>query len=193
MTGATVGRRGHLPGEEGIWLFVIGDMIMFTALFTFFLHYRGQAPEVFQRSHSALDQGLGLFNTGLMLTSSWCVAAAARAMRLGEREIFRRLVGCAIACGIGFGVVKYFEWSAKLSAGIDFHTNDFFMFYFVLTGIHMGHVVIGTTILAFLRRANWGNGMPGADTIRNFESGGLFWHLVDLLWIVLFALLYLLP
>lgn len=193
MTGATVQDQGHLPGEEGIWLFVIGDMIMFTALFAFFLHYRGQAPELFQRSHLALDQGLGLFNTGLMLTSSWCVAAAVRALRLGDRIIFRRLVTGAIVCGIGFGAVKYLEWSGKLAAGITFHTNDFFMFYFVLTGIHMGHVVIGTAILTALRRTRWDGERPSGTMIRNFESGGLFWHLVDLLWIVLFALLYLLP
>lgn len=193
MARAAVQNRSHLPGEEGIWLFVIGDMIMFTALFSFFLYYRGQAPEVFQRSHLALDQGLGLFNTGLMLTSSWCVAAAVQAMRLGDQRVFRRLVGAAIGCGIGFGVVKYVEWSAKLTAGITFHTNDFFMFYFVLTGIHMGHVVIATLVLGFLRQTNW-NGRPPSDVmIRNFESGGLFWHLVDLLWIILFALLYMLP
>lgn len=186
-------RSPHLPGEEGIWLFVIGDMVMFTALFAIFLHYRSQAPAIFAQSHQALDQPLGLINTALMLTSSWCVATAVRAARQAQFVNTRRLLGAGIGCGILFGCVKYLEWSAKLDAGITPVTNDFFMFYFVLTGIHMVHVVIGTVVLLFLARTDWGPDRTQGAQLRNLESGATFWHLVDLLWIVLFALIYLAP
>lgn len=174
-------------------MFVIGDMVMFTALFAIFLHYRAQAPALFAQSYQVLDQRLALINTALMLTSSWCVATAVQVARQAQFDTARRLIGAGICCGILFGCVKYLEWSAKLDAGITPATNDFFMFYFVLTGIHMVHVVIGTVVLLFLTKTDWlPDGRQGAQ-LRNLESGATFWHLVDLLWIVLFALLYLTP
>lgn len=184
-------RSRHLPGEEGVWLFVLGDMAMFTALFAIFLYYRGLEPAVFAASHLQLNQSLGLANTALMLTSSWCVATAVRAVRLERIAVAQRLLYGAIACGIAFGGVKYLEWSAKLLHGITPATDSFFMFYFVLTGIHMIHVVIGTIILLFIARADWRVAAQRPSGLRDLESGAIFWHLVDLLWIVLFALLYL--
>lgn len=186
-------RTRHLPGEEGIWLFVIGDMVMFTALFAIFLHYRSSSLGVFTQSHTALNQALGLFNTALMLTSSWCVATAVNTAREAQYAHTRRLLGLAIGCGILFGGVKYFEWSEKIGSGITPASNDFFMFYFVLTGLHMVHVVIGAIILLFLTRIDWRVEHKQKVHLRNLESGASFWHLVDLLWIVLFALLYLAP
>lgn len=99
----------------------------------------------------------------------------------------------AIACGALFGAVKFFEWSAKFGVGLTPMTNDFFMFYFVLTGIYMLHVVIGRLVLLFLARTRWLAKKAGASQRRNLESGATFWHLVDLIWIILFALFYLVP
>jgi nitric oxide reductase NorE protein len=98
--------------------------------------------------------------------------------------------GAAALCGIGFMVVKYFEYSSKIHAGITLSTNNFFMLYFVYTGIHLIHVVLGTGVLITMA---WyvRSGPIAAALIGNLESGASFWHLVDMLWIVLFALLYL--
>jgi nitric oxide reductase NorE protein len=183
----------HLPGEEGIWLFIIGDLVMFTALFAIFLYYRTADLQAFRESHRLLNQDLGLANTALMLTSSWCVASAVRAAKLGRVQWVSRLLFGGIVCGIGFGIIKYFEWSAKISAGFSPQSNDFFMFYFTLTGIHLVHVIIGTLVLIFFARFDWSLAAPGGTALRDLESGASFWHLVDLLWVVLFALVYLMP
>lgn len=183
----------HLPGEQGIWLFVLGDLVMFTALFAIFLTYRAADVQGFAQSHRLLDQGLGMANTALMLTSSWCVASAVRAAKQGRVQWSARLLYGGIVCGIGFGIVKYFEWSAKVSAGFSPQSDDFFMFYFTLTGIHLVHVIIGAIVLIFLARFDWSRAAPGGTALRNLESGASFWHLVDLLWVILFALLYLMP
>jgi nitric oxide reductase NorE protein len=97
----------------------------------------------------------------------------------------------AIALGIAFMVVKYFEYAAKLKTGVDLTTDDFHMFYFCLTGIHLLHVIAGTVILIVC----WTNArdrLYHADNIRGLETGASYWHMVDLLWIFLFPLLYLL-
>ena len=180
----------HMPGEEGIWLFIVGDLIVFSLFFIFFLYYRGQAVDLFRESQAHLNQGLGVLNTFLLLTSSWFVASAVQAARKGMGKTTPILLLCAFACGAGFGCVKVFEYGAKFQAGIGLTTNDFYMYYFVFTGIHMMHVLIGMGVLALLAREMW-TGAHDPRTIRNLESGATFWHLVDLLWIVLFALLYL--
>lgn len=185
------GRARRMPGEAGIWIVVFGDMAMFGALFAILLDYRTREPALFAASHAAMGQGFGLVNTGLMLTSSWFVALAVQALRRGRGDVARRLVMLAIACGIGFGVVKYFEYSDKIAAGHTLMANDFFMFYFVYTGIHLVHVVIGTLLLAAIAVHLGGRSSVSAMAMRNIESGGVFWHLVDLLWIVIFALFYL--
>jgi nitric oxide reductase NorE protein len=101
-----------------------------------------------------------------------------------------RLLLGAFACGIGFVVSKAFEWGGKIQAGITLNSNEFYIFYYMLTGIHLLHVLIGLIVLGYLiarsRRPD-----PGTSYVLVMEGGGAFWHLVDLLWIVLFALLYL--
>ena len=180
----------HMPGEEGIWLFIVGDLVVFSLFFIFFLYYRGQAVELFRESQTHLNQGLGVLNTFLLLTSSWSVASAVQAARKNMGRTTPILLLCAFACGAGFGIVKVVEYGEKIGAGIGLTTNDFYMYYFVFTGIHMLHVLIGMGVLAFLARHTW-TGAHEPRKIRNLESGATFWHLVDLLWIVLFALLYL--
>ncbi len=186
---ATV-RERHLPGEVGIWVFVFGDMIMFSVLFTVFLYYRAQNVELFATSQTHLDQTLGMVNTFLMLSSSWFVAMAVQAARRNLGRATPILLNLALLCGAGFGVVKFVEYGAKIRAGITLTTNDFFMYYFVFTGIHFVHVLLGMLVLAALARYT-SSGVYDATKIRNLESGASFWHLVDLLWIILFALLYL--
>ncbi len=181
---------GHMPGEEGIWLFIAGDLLMFSLLFVIFLVYRAGDLALFQAGHAQLNQTWGLVNTMLMLSSSWLVATAIQAARRQMTQVVVACFGLALMCGAGFIVVKVFEYSEKIAADLTLTTNDFFMLYFSYTGIHLIHVLIGmgvlTTLMLYSR-----SGAFTAAKMQHLESGASFWHLVDLLWIVLFALLYL--
>lgn len=187
---ATAARRPHIPGEPGIWMFIVGDMTLFSLLFGLFLYYRSGDPALFTAAQAQLDQGLGLVNTLLMLTSSYCVAAGVQAARRQDAGLLARCFQGAIACGAAFLGVKVLEYGAKIEAGITVSSNDFFMLYFTYTGIHMIHVVLGMGVLAALVGYARGEALTG-NRLRTIENGASFWHLVDLIWVVLFALLYL--
>ena len=180
----------HLPGEAGIWLFIFGDMMVFSLFFITFLYYRGHEVELFTSSQEHLSQFFGVLNTFFMLSSSWFVAMAIRAARLNMGRTTPTLFIMAFMCGFGFAVVKVFEYGDKIRHGITLNTNDFFMYYYMFTGIHFMHVLIGMGVLAFSAIYSWSGGFDGKK-IKNLESAASFWHVVDLLWIVLFALLYL--
>lgn len=181
----------HLPGEPGIWLFIGGDMVLFSVLFVIFLQYRAEDFATFSAGRNTLSQPLGLLNTLLMLSSSWFVAMATQAVRKQIPNVAPACFALALLCGLGFVVVKYFEYSAKVHAGFTLTSNDFYMFYFVYTGIHLVHVLIGMGVLTALLMYTRSRAVADV-TLQHVESGASFWHLVDLLWIVLFALLYLL-
>ncbi len=182
---------GHIPGEEGLWVFIGGDLMVFAAFFITFAVYWRQDTAVFQASSAMLDKRIGLANTLLLLTSSWFVAQAVSAVRAGAGKRARSLLIGAIALGAGFVVLKGFEYSAKIAAGITLNTNTFFINYYMFTAIHLLHVLIGLGALTFIvRRFQPDGSLTGGVAL--IEGGGAFWHLVDLLWLVLFALLYLL-
>ena len=183
--------RGHVPGEEGVWLLISGDLVLFSLLFATFLWMRGEQLEVFTAGHAQVNQAWGLVNTLLMLTSSWFVATAIKAARRELPAVTVRCFFAAALCGAGFIVVKVCEYGEKLRAGFTITTNDFFMLYFIYTGIHLLHVVIGMGVLTALILYSRSGQFSVGNRMRNLESGASFWHLVDLLWIVLFALLYL--
>ena len=186
---ASAVREARLPGEEGVWILVFGDLTVFLLFFCTFVYYRGQDFELYRAAELTLNRHLGALNTVLLLTSSWFVAAALQAIRDGVNGRAMTLLSAAIGCGIGFGTVKYFEYGEKLRAGITPATNDFYMYYFVLTGIHFLHVLVGLGVLLWMR-ARIRRREPDAHEIRIVECGGIYWHMVDLLWVVLFALLY---
>jgi nitric oxide reductase NorE protein len=181
-------RTPHVPGELGIWVFIAGDLVLFSLLFFLFLQYRADQLSLFTQAQRHLNQALGLLNTLLMLSSSWLVASAVQAARRQQSRIASRCFAAAVGCGAGFIVVKYFEYSGEIRAGFTPNSNDFFMYYYVYTGIHLIHVVIGMGVLATMMLYTRSAGL--ATKIQHLESGATFWHLVDLLWIVLFALLY---
>jgi nitric oxide reductase NorE protein len=182
------GRR--TPGEDGLWVFLLGDMAMFGLFFALIMVLRGEQTEMFRESQHALHPGLGVLNTGLLLTGSLFVVLATRAIRAESRRAVSLFAG-ALVCGAGFVTIKAVEYADLLSAGHTAQTNDFFMYYFVFTGIHLGHLVIGMVVLSFLVvRARRPVGLtPGQHVF--VDSGGCYWHMVDLLWLVLFPLLYL--
>ena len=180
----------HLPGEAGVWIFILGDMMIFSLFFNVFIYYRALDVELFLKSQTALNQHYGAFNTLLLLTSSWFVVVGMHAVRKNMSRMATRLFSGALICGIGFGVIKFFEYGEKIRHGIYLTTNDFYMFYYIFTAIHFLHVIIGMAVLIFLIvKARKGNFSAG--DVQTFESGASYWHMVDLLWIVLFPLLYL--
>lgn len=183
-------RARRMPGEEGVWVFILGDMMVFGLFFLTFVTYRDGNVALYAESQKTLNRSFGLINTLLLLCSSWFVALAVRTARMGKGRAASALLATAFVCGIGFGAVKLLEYGEKFAAGITVLTNDFFMFYFMLTGIHFLHLLIGLGVLAWLFAICRKVEIAESD-IRTIESGAAFWHLVDLLWVVLFALLYL--
>jgi nitric oxide reductase NorE protein len=195
MTTATgehrVGRRvaSHVPGEVGAWVFIFGDMSMFAVLFATFLYYRADKPDVFAEAHATMNQNYGATNTVVLLVSSLLVVLAIRAVR-ARMAVAPLLVLGAIACGLVFSALKIAEYSEKVGHGITPSTNDFFMFYFVLTGLHWFHLIVGLAVLSALFVLARKPALS-KNQLAFFEGGACFWHMVDLLWIVLFPLLYL--
>ncbi|WAJ43431.1 cytochrome c oxidase subunit 3 [Mycobacterium sp. Aquia_216] len=183
-------RARRIPGEEGIWVFVLGDMTVFALFFATFMYSRGKNPEIFARDHAALHVALGTINTVLLLSSSLLVVLAVQRVLAGQREGARRPIAVALGCGVGFVVVKALEWTQLFAARKGVGSGEFFSYYFMFTGIHLLHVLIGLAVLSRLmvviRQPEFGEKQS-----RLCETGGIFWHMVDLLWVVLFALFYL--
>jgi len=184
-------RLNHVPGEIGIWIFVAGDLIVFAVFFIVIAMGDVDQPEVFAQSRASLDMWVGVLNTLLLLTGSWFVAIGVEKCRSPGKPVGSHYFSLAILCGVAFAANKSFEWGAKISAGITPTTNDFYMFFFIFTGIHMLHVLVGIGLLLLIRSVSRRPALTRRDIV-TIESGATFWHLVDLLWIVLFALFYLL-
>lgn len=181
----------RLPGDKDVWIFIFAELLMFGAFFVaYIVNWMGER-ELYSASQLNLDRNLGLINTILLVTSSWAVVSALNAARTNRVRRVAPWLAFAIALGVGFMIVKYFEYSAKLETGVDLTTDNFYMFYFCLTGIHLLHVIAGTIILIVC----WTNARDGryhSGNTKGLETGASYWHMVDLLWIFLFALLYLL-
>src|ERR1700681_3494685 len=179
-----------LPGEEGVWVFIAADMVLFGVLFFSFIFERSKNVDLFNHSRQMLDLNYGGVNTLILVTSSWFVVLAVDAAKRKKVRQVPHFIALAVLLGTAFSVLKVMEYRDKLSAGISMLTNDFYMFYFTLTGIHFLHVVAGTILLVII----WTRARKGAYTSGNcvgLESSASYWHMVDLLWIVLFPLLYL--
>jgi len=180
----------RLPAEVGVWMIVLVDMTVFAILFAVFLNARAQELALFVQSERTLDRTIGVINTLLLLTSSWFVVNGVNNARAAPQPRNALWFSAAIVCGLGFVANKAIEYSVKLTEGVTPNTNDFYMYYYVLTGLHLLHVVIGIGVLLFLRaKARSAAATPG--TVMLLEGGGAYWHMVDLLWIFLFPLLYL--
>lgn len=184
-------RKPRFPGEEGVWMFVLGDLAVFGLFFATYLAYRAADPAGYGAASASLSVTAGAFNTLMLLTSSWLVALAVLAARGGAAGRARRLLYAAIGFGLAFAAGKISEYAAKAGDGVGVETHEFFMFYFVFTGIHFVHVSVGLILLTILAQTLRKRRALEAGQVRTLESAGLYWHMVDLLWIVLFALFYL--
>lgn len=183
--------KEKVPGELGIWFFLAGDLIVFSVFFILIALGNREAPELFHQSRTELDIRVGIANTLLLLTASWFVALGVEISRKNPAALATRYFSLSIMCGFAFVANKTYEWGIKINDGITPATNEFFMYFFIFTGIHLLHVLVGLGILFGLRGLSRRPVFRERD-IRTLETGGVFWHLVDLLWIVLFALIYLL-
>ena len=180
----------RIPGEQGTWVFLMGDMLVFGVFFATFMVERSKNPELFDVSRKTLHVGVGLTNTLVLLLSSLFVVMALGAIRAGARSVAGSAVAAAMVCGLAFIGLKVFEYYSALAVGHGAGANHFYLYYFILTGLHLFHVCVGMVVLGFLltqtRRTEF-----SVTRMAVVEGGACFWHLVDLLWIVLFALLYL--
>lgn len=180
----------RLPGEEGTWVFIFGDMTVFAVLFGVYLYYRGADPVLFDGSQARLNLTFGVANTLILLSSSLLVVTAVRAVRQRENVLAGRLIVGAMVCGALFVVNKCVEYWQKASQGFLPVTDQFFTYFYAMTGLHLVHVVVGIGLLWFMWTLNrrvelteWQNSY--------LDGAACFWHMVDLLWIIIFPLLYL--
>ncbi len=197
---AMTGGCDQIGGRIGMWLFLYTEIILFGGLFVLYAAYFHEYPRAFAEYGKELDRVIGAVNTVLLLVSSFTVAASLTALRQGMRRLCLGLLAVSFCCGTIFLVNKYFEWGHKFAmglypsspalAGAPPGKNIFFGLYYVITGLHGLHVLIGMTLLAISfvlvqrRRAT-------ADRYAILENSGLYWHLVDLIWIFVFPLFYL--
>ncbi|OLL73452.1 Nitric oxide reductase activation protein NorE [Pseudonocardia sp. Ae168_Ps1] len=182
--------RGTVPGELGGWVVVLADMTVFAVLFAVFLVQRAADPTGFAQARGELDVAVGMVNTIVLLTSSLLVVYGVHAYRDARRDLAARLFAGGAALGAVFLCVKVAEWGGKFASGITPMSGDFFLYFFILTGIHALHVVLGIGGLLGLR-ALARTRRPRPSHTKVVELGGIVWHMVDLLWIILFPLLYL--
>jgi cytochrome c oxidase subunit 3 len=185
----------------GMWLFLFTELVLFGGMFLMYAVYRFKYPLEFQLASTQLDTFVGTVNTIILLTSSLTVALSIAALQNGRKAMAQMLVGMTLILALAFLVNKYFEWSHKIALGIYPKSPEllnkppgeilYFGLYYTMTGLHALHVIIGMGILLvmmiFISR---GTVHPGNTT--RLEVGGLYWHLVDLIWIFLFPLFYLL-
>ena len=185
-------RKVHLPGEVGIWIVIIGEMTFYTLFFMSFMMSRAKELDLFNRSAATLPAGIGLANMILLLLSSLAVALGVRAFRERIREqMAPMLFAVAFLCGaafIGNKVVEYYIVLVKCHASA--YANNFFNYYWILTLIHLTHLVAGMIALGIMVKIARKPVREATDA-GFLESCASFWHAVDLLWIILFPLLYL--
>lgn len=188
-TPADVGRRSNPPGDFAIWIFIFAELLVFGIFFLAYAFARSSNVVLFDESQLALDRMAGAINTVLLITSSYFVVRAVAAIRAGRSATCANWLMAAVALGGGFVGIKLFEFGAKFGAGITLSSNTFYMFYLSLTFFHFMHVIMGMVILtAVILKARRGGYSAHEHT--GVETGASYWHMVDLVWVILFPLVY---
>jgi cytochrome c oxidase subunit 3 len=193
-------KRDVIGAKIGMWLFLYTEIMLFGGLFVLYAAYLTEYSSDFIAAGKDLDLVFGLLNTVILLISSFMVAAAITAVRRNTSKVAVAFLISAIAMGIFFLINKYFEWGHKFEIGIYPNSpelldsppgrNIFFGLYYVITGLHGLHIVIGLVLLIVaLCFVLWKR--VAADNYGVLENAGLYWHLVDLIWIFIFPLFYL--
>jgi cytochrome c oxidase subunit 3 len=192
--------KDYAGAKLGMWLFLFTELLLFGGLFLLYGVYLKRYPQEFADGGRQLNWIMGTVNTVILLTSSLFAAMSVSAIQRDERRHAVMLIGGTILCAAGFMVVKYFEWSAKIDHGIypgSEHLKAgspgesvFFSLYYMTTGIHGLHVLIGGALLGWIATRVKAATVNGGDYVL-LENGALYWHLVDLIWIFIFPLYYL--
>ncbi len=189
-----------ISSKLGMWLFIFTELLLFGALFIVYSVYRYRNPVAFHLAHHELSITIGFINTVILLISSATVAMSITAMQKGDKKATLIFLAITLLLATIFLINKYFEWGAKIHHGIypgsefllSLSHGDilFFGLYFFMTGLHAIHIIVGMVLLTivFFRVRN---GRINPDRYSFLENGGLYWHLVDLIWIFLFPLFYL--
>ncbi|SHE33698.1 nitric oxide reductase NorE protein [Modicisalibacter ilicicola DSM 19980] len=177
------GPLSALPGNPLMWVLILSEMLVFAAAFGLFAWMRADQRELFDASQQLLDPVIGGLNTMVLLTSGLFAALATNAVARHQVRRSRQWLLLTMALGLVFGAIKIAEYASKFGAGLTPETNTFFAFYYLLTGFHFAHVLFGLVLLALVA---W------RTTLANVETATAFWHMVDLIWILLYPLIYLL-
>ncbi|HYQ72678.1 MAG TPA: cytochrome c oxidase subunit 3 [Gammaproteobacteria bacterium] len=191
-TGGHVSIAGQLrypPGDLALWIFILAELCAFAAFFAAYAFARCDNVALFNEFQQHLDRRAALINTVALITGSYFVVRAVAAIREDHREHCVRWLLAALATGALFIVVKWGEYARHFAQGITLSTNTFYMFYLSLTFFHFMHVILGMVILAAVAwKAQ--RGAYGAGRYTGVESGASYWHMVDLVWLILFPLVY---
>ncbi|MGO1461970.1 MAG: cytochrome c oxidase subunit 3 [Marinobacter sp.] len=180
----------QLPGDLAVWIFIFAELAVFGILFIGFAVARSLDPATFHAGREILHPWIGLLNTAALITASYLVATAVNQFRNKLSGVQWRLWLAVVVSSI-YTVGKLYEYVNLYSQGYNLGTNTFFMFYFFLTFFHFMHVILGQIILATLA-VKIGNGDYDGSDMNGMESGASYWHMVDLAWLVLFPIIYVL-
>ena len=177
----------HVPGETDMWFFVVFETLVFTAYLGVYLYFRTQHERAFLEAQSALDLPLGIIDTTVLLTSSWAIARCVQHMRAGRHQLARRLALLTVGLGCIFMVLKVVEWVRLINEGHTFTSSEFMQYFFFLTGMHAIHLLIGFAALGILL---YQLADPRRRSLGTIETCATYWHTVDLFWVLIFAMLY---
>ena len=190
----------YTGAKMGMWIFLFTELLFFGGLFLLYAVYRSQYTPEFHLAAAELNRVLGSVNTLILITSSLTMALSIAAVKNAEKRLSIILQASTILLGVAFLFIKYFEWSAKISHGIYPGSPElllqqqgnilFYSLYFVTTGLHALHVLVGIGVLVSMLILSLKDKINHKDVIK-LENSGLYWHFVDIVWIYLFPLLYL--
>lgn len=180
-----------LPGDFAMWCFILAELLVFGIFFISYAITRSHHVELFNQSQLQLDRTSGFINTLLLVSSSYFVVRAIAALQHDKGKTAAKWLIAAMACGGCFIVLKFIEFAGKYDAGISMSTNAFYMFYLFLAFFHFMHVILGMIILAAIAITAWQGGYSAVHH-EGAETGAAYWHMVDLVWIILFPLIYVL-
>jgi cytochrome c oxidase subunit III len=199
-TSGTHVHRDDTGSRMGMWLFLFTELILFGGMFLLYSVYRFQYPNEFHLAAKELNTIMGAFNTAVLLTSSLTMVLAIIAIQRDQKTLSILLQLITIFLALFFLVNKYFEWTAKFHHGIYPGSEEllakssgeilFFGLYYVMTGLHGIHVIVGMFLIAVMTRMTRKD-IITKDSYVRLENAGLYWHLVDIIWIFLFPLFYL--
>jgi nitric oxide reductase NorE protein len=181
--------ENRLPGDLAMWFFILAELTVFAILFIGFAVSEQLNPEMFIAGKAKLHQIAGLINTLTLITSSFFVALALNAMHKGDGKSSEKLLVVAKLVASVYIAVKLWEYLSLFDQNIDIETNTFFTLYFMITFFHLMHILLGMFILAFMA-VKAAKNEYNTSNLSGFESGASYWHMVDMLWIILFPLIY---